>query len=69
MTKEPLLKKQFIAGAICPQCSLQDTLVLYRGDNERIACCRCNFMQNKSAITTTAESTQNVLIVHRNPKK
>jgi uncharacterized protein len=59
MTK--LLKKQFIAGAICPQCNLQDTIILFRGDNEHITCCRCDFVQNKSDITTK-QAVENVPI-------
>ena len=40
-------KKQFIAGAICPDCSEQDSLVLYP-DNQDIECVSCGFKQSPS---------------------
>ena len=42
MTKR---KKQFIAGAVCPQCSTMDSLVLY-ADEQSISCIECNFSQS-----------------------
>ena len=38
-------KKQFIAGATCPQCSNIDSLVLY-ADDQSIACVECDFNQS-----------------------
>jgi uncharacterized metal-binding protein (TIGR02443 family) len=38
-------KKQFIAGAICPQCSEMDSLVLY-ADDQSVACVSCNFTKS-----------------------
>ncbi len=35
-------KKQFIAGAICPECSEMDSLVLYT-DDQSIVCVSCGF--------------------------
>ncbi len=38
-------KKQFIAGAICPQCSEMDSLVLY-ADDQSVACVSCGFTKS-----------------------
>jgi len=38
-------KKQFIAGAICPQCSSLDSLVLY-ADDQSIVCVDCDFRKS-----------------------
>ncbi|MBV1908232.1 MAG: YheV family putative metal-binding protein [Kangiellaceae bacterium] len=35
-------KKQFIAGAVCPECDDTDSLVLY-SDDKSIACVSCDF--------------------------
>lgn len=37
-------KKRFIAGAVCPACSDQDSLVLY-SDDQRIECVSCDYSQ------------------------
>lgn len=38
-------KRQFIAGAVCPQCSDIDSLVLY-SDDQSIACVSCHYQKN-----------------------
>jgi len=38
-------KKQFIASAICPQCSEIDSLVLYP-DDQSIECVSCDYKQS-----------------------
>lgn len=38
-------KKQFIAGAICPECSEMDSLVLYT-DDQSVACVSCNYTKS-----------------------
>lgn len=35
-------KKQFIAGAVCPECSDTDSLVLF-SDDQSISCVSCDF--------------------------
>jgi uncharacterized metal-binding protein (TIGR02443 family) len=37
-------KKQFIAGAVCPECNDMDSLVLFV-DDQRIECVSCDFIQ------------------------
>ncbi len=41
------LKKQFIAGATCPQCASEDTIVLYTND-QRIECICCDFKKSST---------------------
>lgn len=37
-----MMKKKFIAGAVCPACKAQDTLVVWRENNiERAECVKC----------------------------
>ena len=38
-------KKQFIAGAVCPECSDTDSLVLY-SDDQSVACVSCDFTKS-----------------------
>jgi len=40
-------KKQFIAGAICPECSDVDSLVLYQ-ESQDIECVSCGLKQSAS---------------------
>ena len=37
---------QFIAGAICPECKLKDTIALNPSDDE-IYCVSCNFVEKR----------------------
>lgn len=38
------LKKRFIAGASCPKCKAQDTMMLYREHNvEKVECVQCGY--------------------------
>lgn len=42
--------KRFIAGAVCPQCALEDKLVVYKiEDTEYCECVRCGFTQQQEA--------------------
>jgi len=40
-------KKQFIAGAVCPECSEIDSLVLYQ-ESQDIECVSCGLKQSAS---------------------
>lgn len=47
-----MISKRFIAGAVCPQCQLQDKLAVYRvEDIEYCECVRCGFKQQQEAET------------------
>ena len=59
-------KKQFIAGAICPECSEMDSLVLY-ADDQSVVCVSCDYTKssqqrdleaNKSAQTNKASNSK-----------
>lgn len=39
------IKKQFIAGAICPNCSDIDSLILF-SDDQHIECVSCDFKKS-----------------------
>lgn len=41
--------KRFIAGAICPQCQCQDTLMLWQKDVfEYVECKKCHYKQSQT---------------------
>lgn len=41
-------KKRFIAGAVCPKCQKQDTLMLHMENNiERVKCVACDFQKSQ----------------------
>ncbi|KMT65075.1 YheV family putative zinc ribbon protein [Catenovulum maritimum] len=43
------LKKRFIAGAVCPECKAQDTLMLYLENSvEKVECVDCGHKQSKT---------------------
>ena len=54
MTKE---KKQFIAGASCPSCGEEDSLVLFAVSKD-IACVSCDFKQSSQSRDEKATETR-----------
>lgn len=39
-------KKRFIAGAVCPKCKAQDTIMLYFENNtEKLKCVACDYTE------------------------
>ena len=45
-----MMKKRFIAGAVCPSCKQIDKLVIYRVDDETYReCVHCGFKESQSA--------------------
>ena len=41
---------QFIAGAVCPQCKAQDSIMLYFENNvEKLQCVKCDYSDVQSA--------------------
>ena len=39
-----MMKKRFIAGAVCPRCAQQDKIVMYDSDNQRVReCVNCGY--------------------------
>ena len=57
-------KKQFIAGAICPNCSEMDSLVIYP-DDQSIACVSCDF-EKSSEQRDSEEKTENNTFKNQN---
>jgi uncharacterized metal-binding protein (TIGR02443 family) len=53
-------KKQFIAGAICPECKEMDSLVLFT-EEQQIECVSCDFKQTSeqrdAALSTPANQS------------
>jgi len=50
-------KKQFIAGAICPKCGDQDSLVLF-SPSKNIACVSCGFEQSSEQRDSVSKDGQ-----------
>lgn len=56
-------RKRFIAGAKCPQCQAQDSIMLYFEHNvEKIACTQCDYVEAKSSTDVSQKTTDNELI-------
>jgi len=53
------IKKQFIAGAVCPECSNMDSLVLY-ADTQSIVCVECNFSQSSEQRDTKSKKKDSI---------
>ncbi len=50
------IKKQFIAGAECPQCSALDTLVLWQeNESKRFECVACHYQQQLEQSESSSE--------------
>ncbi len=48
--------KRFIAGAVCPQCGLQDKIVMYdEGHSSYRECVSCGFREELVTTTSTAD--------------
>ena len=57
-------RKRFIAGAKCPKCQKQDTLMLYFENNvEKMECVSCGYQQSqtKQDVTTAAKGSADVI--------
>jgi uncharacterized metal-binding protein (TIGR02443 family) len=51
-------KKQFIAGAVCPNCSDMDSLMLYT-DDQSVECVSCDYTQTSEQRDQQAKQTEN----------
>jgi uncharacterized metal-binding protein (TIGR02443 family) len=53
-------KKRFIAGATCPSCKQQDTLMLYFENNvEKLACVKWDYTETQTDEKVAAASKTN----------
>ena len=50
-------KKQFIAGAVCPNCNELDSLVLF-ADDQSVACVSCDYHQTSEQRDTRPSSAK-----------
>lgn len=58
------LKKRFIAGAVCPECKAQDTLMLYMENNvEKVSCVVCSYekSQVEAQVEKSTRKDENVI--------
>jgi len=59
MTKE---KKQFIAGAVCPTCGEQDSLLLF-SLSKNVTCVSCGFQQTSEQRDSKPGTTEAIKII------
>lgn len=56
------MKRRFIAGAVCPQCSESDKTVVYQqADDEVSECVKCGYKRFRSHLATEASETDDAL--------
>ncbi|ASY74924.1 hypothetical protein BJJ97_02870 [Pectobacterium polaris] len=54
-----IMRKRFIAGAVCPTCQAQDTLAVGREDDvEVVVCVKCGYRQSQADEPTAAHASQ-----------
>ncbi|KHS97768.1 hypothetical protein RC90_10845 [Pectobacterium brasiliense] len=54
-----IMRKRFIAGAVCPTCQAQDTLAVGREDDvEVVVCVKCGYRQSQTEEPATASAPQ-----------
>lgn len=61
---QKLRKKRFIAGATCPKCQAQDTLMLYIENNvEKLKCVSCGYQRSQveESIENKTGDSENVI--------
>jgi uncharacterized metal-binding protein (TIGR02443 family) len=57
-------KKRFIAGATCPSCKQQDTLMLYFENNvEKLACVKCDYSESQTDKEVAAASKNDAGVI------
>ncbi|AIA72830.1 hypothetical protein EV46_20175 [Pectobacterium atrosepticum] len=54
-----MMRKRFIAGAVCPTCQAQDTLAVGREDEvEVVVCVKCGYRQSRADEPATVAAPQ-----------
>ncbi len=52
------MKRRFIAGAVCPQCQLQDKIVLYVDNGDKFfECVKCGYKEKEQAAASKPVAT------------
>lgn len=65
---EKKLKRRFIAGATCPQCKAQDTIMLYFENNvEKLECVECGYSESQAEekVQEVTRENENVIGVFK----
>ena len=61
-------RKRFIAGATCPECKAQDSIMLYFENNvEKLQCVECDYKdtQSQTDVSSAGQSTADVIGVFK----
>ncbi len=61
-------RRRFIAGATCPKCQAQDTIMLFFENNvEKLACTQCDYTESQadSSVTSASREKENVIGVFK----
>ncbi|MDO6694376.1 YheV family putative zinc ribbon protein [Aliiglaciecola sp. 3_MG-2023] len=57
-------KKRFVAGAICPNCKAQDTIMLFFENNvEKLACVKCDYTESQTEQQVDSAKRQNESVI------
>lgn len=62
------LRKRFIAGATCPKCQAQDTIMLFFENNvEKLTCVECGYeeAQPQEEVKTASRANENIIGVFK----
>lgn len=62
------IKKRFVAGATCPQCKAQDSIMLYFENNvEKIQCVHCDYQESQvdKKVSTASRGGEGVIGVFK----
>ncbi|QIR13641.1 YheV family putative zinc ribbon protein [Shewanella aestuarii] len=63
MTK---IKKRFVAGAKCPKCGAQDSILLFKENNiETVECTDCDYREQQTDIAVPKKVTGNMIGVFK----
>lgn len=58
------IRKRFVAGAVCPQCKSQDTIMLYFENNvEKLACVNCDYTETQTEQQVEAVQRENENVI------
>ena len=66
MTKKT--RKRFIAGATCPKCKAQDSIMLYFENNvEKLQCVKCDYhdVQSQTDVARAGQNSADVIGVFK----
>ena len=61
-------RKRFIAGAKCPKCSAQDSILLYFENNvEKLECVECDYKdtQSETDVASAGQTSANIIGVFK----